>query len=346
MTQPESTSPLPLAGLTVVELHAIGPVPFAGLQLRQLGATVTRVCPPIDRGIGLSVQAEFDLLNAGKTVRSIDLKSADGMAEMQGLLSESDVLLEGFRPGVLERLELGPDVLATQHPLIVLGRLSGYGSDGPLASRAGHDINYLAMSGVLHAIGNEESPAIPLNLIGDFGGGAMHLLLGVLAKLVQRGITGRGGVAETSILAGTIGLTPMIYAQLGSERWNLQRQNNWLDGGVPFYRVYKTQDEKFVAVGALEKKFFVELLKLTETDATIDADRQYDPDTWKNMILQFAAVFRQRKRDEWAQAAIHFDCCVSPVLDFTEACYTEHNCANEWYTNSPCDHPTTMINFT
>lgn len=335
----------PLQGLTVVELHAIGPVPFAGMLLKQLGATVNRVSPPVDRAVGLPIDSQFDLLNAGKMNHTINLKSVDGMAQFHGMLNEADVLLEGFRPGVLERLQLGPTVLSQQFPLIVLGRLSGYGDKGPLAARAGHDINYLAMSGVLHAIGSSESPAVPLNLIGDFGGGAMHLLVGVLAKLVQRGITGRGGVAQTSILAGTIGLTPMIYSHLAAGQWNLQRQNNLLDGGLPFYRVYATQDDKFVAVGALEKPFFIELLKLTDTSGVIDAAAQYDAATWPNMTTRFSECFRQRTRDEWASLAGQTDCCVSPVLDFSEACSAEHNRANNWFSDAAFDQPTTMIDF-
>ena len=236
-------------------------------------------------------------------------------------------------------------MLSQQFPLIVLGRLSGYGDKGPLAARAGHDINYLAMSGVLHAIGNSESPAVPLNLVGDFGGGAMHLLMGVLAKLVQRGITGRGGVAQTSILAGTIGLTPMIYSHLAAGQWNLQRQNNLLDGGLPFYRVYATRDDKFVAVGALEKPFFMELLKLTDTAQLVDAAAQYDTATWPNMAKCFSERFRQRTRDEWAAMAAQTDCCVSPVLNFSEASHAEHNRANSWFVDAAFEQPATMIEF-
>jgi alpha-methylacyl-CoA racemase len=187
---------LPLRELRVIELHAIGPVPFAGQLLRALGATLTRVSPPGDPGLGLAMQAEHDLLNAGKSTVVLDLKQAEGLEALHALLAGSDVLLEGFRPGVLERLGLGPAALLARHPRLVIGRLSGWGSRGALAPRAGHDINYLAMAGVLEAIGPADAPVAPLNLVADFGGGAMHLLAGVLARLVRRGLSVRPRVAH------------------------------------------------------------------------------------------------------------------------------------------------------
>ena len=210
---------LPLAGLRVVELHAIGPVPFAGMVLRQLGADVTRVSPPQDPGLGIGIPDRFDLLNRHKAAVALDLKNPAGRDALASLLEPADVLLEGFRPGVLERLGLAPQALLKAHPRLVIGRLSGWGDRGPLAARAGHDINYLALTGVLAAIGNPGQPMPPLNLVADFGGGAMHLLVGVLARLVRRGLDGndgRGGIVTTSIAAGTVGLTPMFYGMLGS----------------------------------------------------------------------------------------------------------------------------------
>ncbi len=342
----QTTNQSPLAGLKVIELHAVGPVPFAGLQLQALGAKVTRVLPPMDPSLGLVIDEKFDVLNTGKSTRVINLKSAEGLADMHKLLSGADVLLEGFRPYVLEKLALGPDVLSNRFPALVLGRLSGFGRHGPLAQRAGHDINYLALSGVLNAIGTSSSPTVPLNLIADFGGGAMHLLLGVMAKLIQRSVTGIGGVADTSILAGTVGLTPMYYGLIAAEKWTLQRQNNLLDGGAPFYRVYACRDQRFVAVGALENKFFIELLSLTELSDDIDAGKQYDTQTWKKMNALLSTRFLTKDRDEWAELASTRDCCVTAVLDFIEASRSEHNLQNNWYNDSPLDQPGTMISFT
>jgi alpha-methylacyl-CoA racemase len=319
----------PLDGLKVIELHAIGPVPFAGRLLRDLGAQVTRISPPNDPGLGVAMNKNFDFLNIDKSVIKLDLKDTADYEQLTTHLATADVLLEGFRPGVLERLNLAPDTLLARFPKLVIGRLSGWGSEGELAARAGHDINYLAMSGLLNAIGKADSPHPPINVVADFGGGAMHLVVGVLALLARRGITQKGGIAQTSILAGTVGLTPMFYGLLASGVWNLQRENNLLDGKLPFYCVYPTRDQKFVAVGALEAKFYAELLKLTGLAETLELRHQYKPSTWQATKETFAQVFASKTRDEWAQLALHMDACVSPVLDFLEAAAHPHNRANQ-----------------
>jgi alpha-methylacyl-CoA racemase len=337
--------PRPLSGLGVVELHAIGPVPFAGQLLAELGATVTRVSPPSDPGLGIGMAPEYDLLNRSKVRRAIDLKQRAGLDELGALLRESDVLLEGFRPGVIERLGLAPEALLAEHPRLVIGRLSGWGAQGALAQRAGHDINYLAMAGVLAAIGTAQSPVPPLNLVADFGGGAMHLLVGVLAQLVRRSIDGRGGVVETSILAGTVGLTPMVYGMLAAGAWQLQRESNLLDGAPPFYRVYPTADGRFVAVGALEPKFYAQLIAIAGLEGEVDAARQYDRSTWPETARRFGARFAMRPRDEWARAAEASDACLSPVLDFAEAASHPHNLANRLYTGAPFARPDQTIAF-
>ncbi len=339
------STPPPLSGLKVVELHAIGPVPFAGQLLRSLGASVVRVSPPSDPGLGIGVKPEYDLLNVGKDTLSIDLKQPDGLAALRRELANADVLLEGFRPGVLERLGLAPAALLDAHPRLVVGRLSGWGRDGELSARAGHDINYLALSGVLEAIGAREAPVPPLNLVADFGGGAMHLVVGVLARLVQRSITQRGGVVETSILAGTVGLTPMVYGLMAGGLWNLERANNILDGALPFYRVYRCADGRFVAAGALEPKFYAQLLAVTGLEGDIDPRDQYRPSSWPATIDRFAARFATRSRDDWAQAATAYDACLSPVLDFTEAARHPHNLANGLYRGEPFAQPAEVIRF-
>ncbi len=337
---------LPLEGLKVVELHAIGPVPFVGMQLQQLGAHVTRVSPIRDRAIGIETGAEADLLNRGKVRCALNLKSTEGMEQFHQLLSDADVLTEGFRPGVMERLNLHPHTLITQYPTLVVGRLSGFGRQGEYAPRAGHDINYLALSGALAAIGTPDTPVVPLNLVADFGGGAMHLLTGILAQLIQRGISGRGGVVDASILSGTLSLTTMMHGLLASGRWSLDRQANLLDGGMPFYRVYPTLDRKFVAVGALETVFFHELLELTGLSEVLSVDKQYDMKTWPAMTLAFTSAFGARTRDEWAAEACQKDCCVTPVLNFEESLAHPHNLANGWVQPQPFPHPGAAQTFT
>jgi alpha-methylacyl-CoA racemase len=334
----------PLAGLRVVELHAIGPVPFAGMMLGNLGAEVLRISPPSDPSLGIGIDNKYDVFNNRKTPKHIDLKSDAGRAELLELLATADVMTEGFRPGVLERLGLAPADLAKTHPKLVIGRLSGWGNEGPYAARAGHDINYLGLSGILNAIGKDE-PIVPLNVVADFGGGAMTLLVGVLAKLVQRSITGRGGVASTSILAGTIGLSPMFHGMIAAGRWNLERCNNLLDGKLPFYRVYRTGDGRFMSVGALEAKFYAELLKMLGLEGDIDPARQFDESSFATTSARFAEVFATRTRDEWARLAEQCDACVAPVLDFKEAAAHPHNRANGWYVSDPFPHPRQVIDF-
>lgn len=322
---------LPLAGLSVVELHAIGPVPFAGMLLARLGATVTRVSPPTDPGLGVASDPRFDVLNVGKRRLLLDLKTPAGLAALEAELAKADVLTEGFRPGVLERLGLAPAALRERHPRLVVGRLSGWGDRGPLAPFAGHDINYLALAGVLDSIGPAERPIPPMNLVADFGGGAMHLVVGILASLVRRGIDGQGGVVTTSIIAGTIGLAPMIYGMLAAGRWQPGRERNLLDGDAPFYRTYACADGRFVAVGALEPKFFRTLLDVLDLTDRVDAARQYDESTWPELRQLLAARFAERDRDQWARVAEATDACLSPVLDLLEAAEHPHNRANGWF---------------
>jgi alpha-methylacyl-CoA racemase len=321
----------PLAGLKVVELHAIGPVPFAGYLLAQYGAKVIRVSPPADPGLGVEVAPAFDLLNSNKEALTLDLKSAEALGEIERLLANADVLLEGFRPGVLKRLGLNPEALRLRHPRLVIGRLSGWGEHGILAPRAGHDINYLAVSGILHAIGSAETPEIPLNLIGDFGGGTMHLLVGVLAALLRRSLTGEGMVVSTSILAASLGLTPMLYGLLAAGVWTLRRRDNILDGAAPYYRVYRCSDGKHVAVGAIEGRFYRALLELTGLRGQLDPAHQNNRAQWPQAIAAFTRVFATRDRDSWAREAEQCDCCLAPVLDLIEASHYPHNLDNRLF---------------
>lgn len=334
-SSPSSSDSLPLAGIKVIELHAIGPVPFVGQLLVSLGAQVTRVSPPNDPGLGVAIDPRFEVFHFDKQREYLDLKKPDGQAALHALLAQADVLMEGFRPGVLERLGLAPASLLERYPRLVIGRLSGWGLRGPLAERAGHDINYLALSGALDAIGTEQGPVAPLNLVADFGGGGMSLLVGILSKLVQRSVSGRGGTVETSILAGTVALTMMFYGMLAAGTWNSGRMRNVLDGAAPFYRTYRTSDDKFVAVGAIEAKFYRELLKVTGLAGTLDPAKEFDRDTWPRTTEIFAERFAQRTRDEWARLAEPVDCCLSPVLTFAEAAGTGHSRANGLHVDQP-----------
>jgi len=340
-----SAADAPLAGLKVVELHAIGPVPFAGQLLRSLGADVARVSPPTDRGVGIGMDPMHDLSNLGKRPVALDLKSADGLAQARALIGGADVLLEGFRPGVLERLGLAPAELLAANPRLVVGRLSGWGSRGPLADRAGHDINYLGLAGLLNGIGTREAPVPPLNVVGDYGGGAMLLAVGVLAALVRRGVDGRGGVVASSILAGSVTLSPIFYGMLAAGLWKIGRAANVLDGGAPYYRVYRTADDRFVAVGAIEPRFYAELLEVTGLAGRLDPRRQNDRATWDETARVFAERFAQRTRDDWARVAEGTDACLTPVLDFLEAAAHPHNLANGLYRTDPYPQPDRTVTF-
>jgi len=328
-------SSLPLAGLRVIELHAIGPVPFIGMQLVRLGASVLRISPPFDPEIGIAPGQLPDPLHHNKRCQRLDLKKSADRQQLLSQLADTDVLLEGFRPGVLERLVSEIQPLQHRHPALVIGRLSGFGRRGPYAHLAGHDINYLALSGVLHAIGSPDKPSIPLNLIADFGGGAMHLLVGVLAALIRRSITGKGAVVDTSILAGTHGLTPMIHGMLADNAWHDARYSNLLDGGAPFYSVYRTRDDQHVAVGALEAKFYSNLVSALHLSDQLQQDKQYDQSTWPQQRECLSRAFAEHPREHWDAISQQVDCCLTPVLNWHEAVKYEHNVANAWFDNGP-----------
>jgi len=322
-----------LAGLKVIELQSIGPVPFTGRLLADLGAEVLRIHSPQAIDLGLPSPAAFDVLAHKKRTRLLDLKAAGDRAEALALIDGADVLIEGFRPGVLERLDLAPATLLARQPRLVIGRLSGWGQQGPWAQRAGHDINYLAVTGALQAIGRSDRPLPPLNLVADFGGGAMFLTVGVLAALVRRSISGRGGTVESSILAGAHGLTGFFHSLIAAGTWSLDREANLLDGGAPYYRCYATHDGRHVAVGAIEQRFYIELLKLTGLADRIDPARQHERSSWPATAARLEEAFALRPRDDWAALALQCDACVAPVLDFNEAAAYSHNRANGWFSD-------------
>ncbi|MBR7741749.1 CoA transferase [Phycicoccus sp. BSK3Z-2] len=302
----------PLAGVRVVELGGIGPGPFAATYLAELGADVVRVDRPGDDG----PLATGSGLRRSRPSIAVDLKHPDGVTVVRRLLADADVLLEGFRPGVLERLGLAPDDLLADNPGLVVGRMTGWGQDGPWAPRAGHDITYAAVSGTLHAMGTPERPVAPPPVVADFAGGSMYLVAGVLAALVSRAGTGRGQVVDTAMVDGAAHLLTSVHAMLGQGTWTDARQANVLDGGAPFYDVYPCADGRFVAVGALEPQFFAELLDVLGVE--VDGE-QYDRATWPAQRAAFTEAFAARTRDDWAEMFESTDACVAPVLSLDEA---------------------------
>lgn len=309
-----------LAGITVIEMAAIGPVPFAGMVLADFGAEVIKLDRMGPSELGVPSQPRFDVPGRGKKSVALDLKTPEGVAAARRLIASADAVIEGFRPGVMERLGLGPELCLADNPRLVYGRISGWGSTGPMAAMAGHDLNYLGLSGALEAMGAPGTPPpVPLNLIGDYGGGAMMLVAGMLAALLRARETGAGQVVETSIAAGALALTPLFYGLIAGKRWGMERGANLLDGGAPFYRCYTCQDGRHVAVGSIEPKFYRALVIGLGLEGVVDPARQYDRASWAATAEQIGAVLRTETRDHWAKHFDGTDACVTPVLDWTEA---------------------------
>jgi alpha-methylacyl-CoA racemase len=317
----------PLAGVRVLEFEAIGPGPFCGMMLADMGADVLLVDRPSDPGLGLGRRRAADVMLRGRRSVTLDLKSGDGVAAAILLARKADALIEGFRPGVMERLGLGPDVLLAANPQLVYGRMTGWGQDGPLAPRAGHDINYIALSGVLHAIGRRgEAPVPPLNLVGDFGGGGLMLAFGMVAALLAVQRSGRGQVVDAGMVEGAAVLAAMFSGMLHEGSWTETRGDNALDSGAPWYDTYETSDGRHVAIGAIEAKFYAELLQ----GLGLAAERlpaQHDRAGWPELRRRFAAAFRSKTRDEWCRVFEGSDACFAPVLTFSEARTHPHNVA-------------------
>jgi len=315
--------PGPLADVVVTELAGLGPAPFCGMLLADLGAEVVKV----DRIGGASFpigSGESDVLNRGKASIVVDLKHADGVEVVLRTVARSHILLEGFRPGVAERLGVGPAECLARNPAIVYGRMTGWGQDGPMAPFAGHDIDYIALSGALHSIGPADHPVPPLNLVGDFGGGGMLLALGVVAALVEADRSGQGQVVDAAMLDGSALLMASHHGYLADGWWAPTREGNLLDGAAPFYTTYETSDGEHVAVGALEPHFFAALVDGLGLDPS-ELGAQNDREAWPAMREAFAARFATRTRDDWARHFTGTDACVAPVLSMTEAPAHPHN---------------------
>jgi alpha-methylacyl-CoA racemase len=319
----------PLAGLRVVEMAGIGPGPFCAMLLADLGAEVVRIRRP--GGTMFDTEPRFDVTARGCRFVELDLRENGAAEILLQLVEKADVLTEGYRPGVMERLGLGPDVCLGRNPRLVYGRMTGWGQDGPLASRAGHDINYIALTGALHAIGRPDSPpAPPLNLIGDFGGGAMFLGFGILAAVLEARSSGKGQVVDAVMVDGAALLSAGRYASRASGRQTNQRGDNMLDGGAPFYDTYACADGKFIALGAIEPQFYA---RFREICGVIDPlfDEQMNKRKWPAQKQALAAMFRTRTRDEWVTLLGGDDTCVAPVLDWDEAPVDPHNAARETF---------------
>src|SRR5688572_1165211 len=323
----------PLHGVRVLELEAIGPGPFCGMMLADMGADVLLVDRPSDPRLGFGRERWYDVMLRGRRSVTLDLKSEQGGDVALALAERADVLIEGFRPGVLERLGLGPDVLLARNPKLVVGRVTGWGQQGPLAARAGHDINYIALSGALHAIGRaEDAPVPPLNLVGDFGGGGMLLAFGIACALLEARRSGRGQIVDAAMIDGASLLTTMFWGMTAAERWSERRGDNVLDGAAPWYATYETKDGRSVAVGAIEPKFYAELLQRLGLDGEA-LPAQEDRAGWQVLRERLARCFRTRTRDEWVHEFEGSDACVAPVLTFSEAAVHPHNAARAGHAN-------------
>jgi len=319
----------PLHGVRILEFEAIGPAPFAGMLLADMGADVLVVDRPETPGLGLKRERWYDVMLRGKRSVTLDMKSPRGAEAALALIARADALIEGFRPGVMERLGVGPEQALKQNEKLVYGRMTGWGQEGPLAPRAGHDINYIALSGILNAIGRRgEPPVPPLNLIGDFGGGGMLLGFGVVCALLEASRSGRGQVVDAAMVDGAALLAAMFAGFLAAGGWSEERGANILDSGAPWYDVYETADGKYVAIGAIEDKFFAELCQRLQLS---DLPAQHDRARWPEMRRRFAEAFKKKTRDEWCRVFEGSDACFAPVLSWSEARTHEHSRARTAY---------------
>ncbi|KVQ63019.1 CaiB/BaiF CoA transferase family protein [Burkholderia territorii] len=314
----------PLTFMKVVEIGGVGPAPFCSMLLADMGAEVIRIDRPTSSESGLPVERRFEPLFRSRRVVALDLKAPAGVAVAKRLIGQADVLIEGFRPGVMERLGLGPAVCETLNPRLVYGRMTGWGQTGPLANAPGHDINYLALSGALHAIGQRDGPpGIPLNLVADFGGGALYLAFGLLCALLEAKGSGQGQVVDAAMVDGATSLMTMIYGLHASGYWTDERGANRLDSGAPWYNVYRTKDGRYVAIGSNEPRFYRETLRILGLAGEPLPD-QHDKSGWPTMKARFAEIFETKTRDEWCVLFDGADACVSPVLSLSEAPLHRH----------------------
>jgi len=309
----------PLEGIKILEVAGIGPGPFAGMMLSDMGAALIRIDRADRAGGGDPANPPKDVLARGRRSVAVDLKHPDGIETVLAMVEKADVIIEGFRPGVMERLGLGPDICLARNPGLIFGRMTGWGQEGPMASAAGHDINYIALTGALHAIGRrDEAPVPPLNLVGDFGGGGMLLAYGVVCGLLEKFKSGKGQVVDAAMVDGASALMGMIYAMKSMGVWQTERGTNMLDTGAHFYDVYETKDQKYVSIGSIEPQFYALLLKALGLEGE-ELPRQMDREKWTALKVRVAEAFKTRTRDEWTEIMEGTDICFAPVLDLDEA---------------------------
>ena len=315
----------PLTGYRVIEFAGIGPGPMCAMLLSDMGAEVLRIDRTSAAGLGISMRTKFDLLNRGRRSVAFDLKKPEAIEAVMRLIEKADALIEGFRPGVMERLGLSPDQCLARNPRLVFGRMTGWGQEGPLAEAAGHDINYIALTGALHSIGRTgDRPLPPLNLVGDFGGGALYLALGVVAALLEAQKSGKGQVVDAAMVDGASSLMTAIYGIKAAGMWTNHRGENLLDTGAHFYEVYETRDGKFVSIGSIEAKFYEELLDLSGLKGQ-ELPNQMDRSAWPALKEQLTKIFKSKTRDEWCKIMERSDVCFAPVLSMEEAPKHPHN---------------------
>lgn len=319
-----------LAGITVIELAGIGPAPFAGMMLADHGARVIRIERPGYEHAGAF--GERDIVRRNRELLILDLKDPAAIQQVLELAGTADALIEGNRPGVLEKLGLGPDILLERNPRLVIGRMTGWGQDGPKAMRAGHDINYIALSGALHTYGRKDGkPAFPVNAVGDYGGGGMLLAFGILAGILSARATGKGQVIDCAMIDGAAILSAMTYTLFGNGMWKDERESNILDGGAHFYEVYKTADCKWVSIGPIEPQFYGQLLAKLGLSAEPEFAYPTAPEDWPRLKARLEAIFRTRTRAQWCEMLDDTDTCFAPVLSLSEAPLHPHNAARQTF---------------
>ncbi len=314
----------PLKNIRVVELAGIGPGPMCGMLLADLGADVVRVERTEASGLGTPSESQFEVTNRGKRLIAVNLKKSQGRTIVLRLIDRADVLIEGFRPGVMERLGVGPEICRSRNPRLVYGRMTGFGQDGVLANAAGHDLNYIALTGALHAMGPRNGPPIPpLNLIGDFGGGALYLAFGIVSALFERQQSGEGQIIDAAVVEGAASLMSVFYGRKAAGLWK-ERGENILDGGAPYYGVYETRDGLYISIAAIERKFFAELARRIGLEESFVV-RQEDRAHWPEMEQKLKAIFLAKTRNEWCALLEGTDACFAPVLSMSEAPRHPHN---------------------
>jgi alpha-methylacyl-CoA racemase len=314
-----------LSGYRVIELAGIGPAPMCAMLLSDMGADVVRIDRLADAGLGIQVQTKYSLLNRGRRSIALDLKRPEATEIVLQMTEKADALIEGFRPGVMERLGLGPDVCLARNPRLIYGRMTGWGQEGPLAQAAGHDINYIALAGALHCIGrNGEGPVPPLNLVGDFGGGALYLALGIVAGMLEAQKSGKGQVVDVAMVDGVASLMTAIFGMHGAGVWTNERGANVLDTGAHYYDAYETKDGRYISIGSIEAKFYQELLERSGLKNE-ELPRQNDRSAWPAMKQRLKSLFLTKTCDEWCKIMEGTDICFAPVLNMDEAPEHPHN---------------------